>query len=174
MRMIVLVKTLVALFAMATAPVLALAGDSDYGLNTFVLQDGATTRVSGSTDDLNRLEAKMREIPEPALFARIDGKDYVISDPALVDRAREIFARSVPIKAEKRALKQERQDLIRRQHQLEARGGDDAEAAKLDAEERTLERRQEKHDEERERVWQEMKAELTGLTREAIRTGKAL
>jgi len=172
MRMIVLVKTLAALFALA--PVLVLAGDSECGVNTFILRDGTTTRVSGSTDDLNRFEAKMREISEPALFARIDGKDYVISDPAFVDRAREIFARSLPIKAEKRALKQERQDLIRRQHQLEARGGDEAEAANLDAEERSLEERQEKNDEERERVSREMKAELTDLAREAIRSGKAL
>lgn len=168
MRMIMLA------LAVAAAPATALSGESACGVNTFVLQDGATTRVSGSTDDLNRLQAKMREVSEPALFARIDGTDYVISEPALVDRAREIFARSLPIKAEKRALKQERQDLIRRQRRLHAGGGNAEEAARLDAEERSLEGRWEKHDEERERVSREMTAELTELTREAIRTGKAL
>jgi hypothetical protein len=160
--------------AVAAVPVLALAGDSECGVNTFILQDGSTTRVSGSTDDLNHFEARMREISEPALFTRIDGKDYVISDPALVDRAREIFSRSVPIKAEKRALKQERRDLMRRQHQLEAGGRDEADAVKLDAEERSLEKRREKHDAVRERVSLEMKAELTDLAREAIRRGKTL
>jgi hypothetical protein len=80
----------------------------------------------------------------------------------------------VPIKAEKRALKQERQDLIRRQHQLESRGGDEAEAAKLDAEARSLEGRRERHDEEREPVSREMTTELTNLAREAIRRGKVL
>lgn len=167
-------KTIALVLAVAAAPLLAFAGDSECGVNTFILQDGTTTRVNGSTDELNHFEARMREISAPALFTRIDGKDYVISDPALVDRAREIFSRSVPIKAEKRALKQERRDLMRRQHQLTAGGGDEAEAAKLDAEERSLEERREKHDAERERVSREMKAELTDLAREAIRTGKAL
>ena len=167
-------KTIALVLAVATAPVLLLAGDSECGVNTFILQDGTTTRVSGSTDDLNHFEAKMRKISEPALFTRLDGKDYVISDPAVVNRAREIFSRSVPIKAEKRALKQERQDLMRRQHQLETRGADEAEEAKLDAEERSFEERREKHDAERERVSREMRAELTDLAREAIRTGKAL
>jgi len=167
-------KTIALVLAVAAAPVLVLAGESQCGENTFILQDGTTTRVSGSTDDLNHFEAKMREISEPALFTRIDDKDYVISDPAVVNRAREIFVRSVPIKAEKRALKQERQDLMRRRRQLEARGGDEAEAANLDAEERSLEGRQEKNDAERQRVSREMKAELTDLAREAIRTGKAL
>lgn len=167
-------RTIFLALAMAAAPVSALAGDSECGVNTFILQDGTTTRVSGSIDDLNHFEARMREISGPALFTRIDGKDYVISDPALVDRAREIFSRSVPIKAEKRALKQERRDLMRRQHQREAGGGDEAEAAKLDAEERSLEERREKHDAERERVSREMTAELADLAREAIRTGKAL
>lgn len=166
-------KTIALVLAVAGAPGLALAGDSERGVNTFILQDGATTRISGSTDDLNAFEAKMREISEPALFTRIDGKDYVISDPALVDRAREIFSRSVPVKAEKRALKHERQDLMRRQRQLQARGGNEAEAANLDAEERSLEERRDKHDAERERVSREMQAELTDLAREAIRRGKA-
>jgi len=162
-------KALVLALVVAAASVPALAG-----VNTFILKDGATTRVSGSTDDLAHFEAKLREIPEPALFMHIDGKEYIIADPALVERAREIFDRRVPVKAEKRALKQERRDLMRRQHQLEAGGGDEAEAAKLDAEERSLEGRREKHDAERERVSREMKAELTDLAREAIRTGKAL
>ena len=166
-------RTIVLALAVAAAPVLALAGESGCDANTFILQDGTTTRVSGSMDDLEHFEAKMRRISEPALFTRIDGKDYVISDPAVVDRAREIFSRSVPIKAEKRALKQERHDLMRQQSQLRARGGDEAEAARLDAEERSLEERQEKHDAERERVTREMKAELTALAREAIRAGRA-
>ena len=89
-------KTIALALAVAAAPVFALAGDSECGVNTFILQDGTTTRVSGSTDDLNHFEARIREISAPALFTRIDGKDYVISDPALVDRAREIFSRSVP------------------------------------------------------------------------------
>jgi hypothetical protein len=167
-------RTIFLVLAVAAAPAMALAGDSEYDANTFILQDGTTTRVSGSTDDLAHFEARMREISAPALFTRIDGKDYVISDPALVDRAREIFSLAVPIKAEKRALKQERRDLMRRQHHLEAGGGNEAEAAKLDAEERSLEVRREKHVAERERVSREMKAELTDLAREAIRTGKAL
>jgi len=167
-------RTIFLALAVAAAPVLALAGDSECGVNTFIPKDGTTTRVSGSTDDLIHFEARRREISEPALFTRIDGKDYVISDPAFLDRAREIFSRSVPIKAEKRALKLERQDLMRRQHQLAAGGRDEAEAAKLDAEERSLEERQEKHDTERERVSREMKAELTDLAREAIRMGRAL
>ena len=167
-------KTIVLVLTVAAAPALALAGDSGCGVNTFILQDGTTTRVSGSMDDLEHFEAKMREISEPALFTRLDGKDYVISDPAVVDRAREIFSRSEPMKAEKRTLKRERQDLKRQQRQLQARGGDEAEAAKLDAEERSLEERQEKHDAERERVSREMEVELTELAREAIRAGKAL
>jgi hypothetical protein len=168
------VKTIALLLAVAAATVSALAGDSECGGNTFILQDGTTTRVSGSMDDLNRFEAKMRQISEPALFMRIDGKDYVISDPTVVDRARAIFFRSMPIKAEKRALKQERQDLLRRQHQLEARGGNETEAAELDAEERSLEEQQGRHDAERERVSREMSAALNDLAREAIRTRKAL
>ena len=163
-------RTIALVLAMAAATVSALAGES---VNTFVLQDGTTTRVSGSMDDLKHFEAKMRETSEPALFMRVDGKDYVISDPTVVARAREIFVRSIPIKAEKRALKQERQNLIRRQHQLEARGGDKTEAAALDVEERSLEERQERHDTERERVSREMSAALNDLAREAIRTGRA-
>ena len=166
-------RTIILALAVAAAP-MAPAGDSESGMSTFILKDGTTTRVSGSTDELDHFETKMREILQPALFTRIDGKDYVISDPTLVDRARAIFARSVPIKAEKRALKHDRQDLMRRQRQLQASGGNDADAAKLDAEERSIEERREKHDAERERVSREMKAELNDLAHEAIRTGKAL
>jgi len=167
-------RTIFLVIVVAVAPVLALAGDSEFGVNTFILKDGATTRISGSTDDLAHFEARLRELPEPALFMHIDGKEYVIADPALVDRAREIFDRRVPVKAEKRALKQERQALIRRQRALETGGGSEAEIAKTSAEKRTLEERQAKHDTERERVSREMDAELSDLAREAIRRGKTL
>jgi hypothetical protein len=76
-------RTIVLALAVAAAPVLALAGDSDCDVNTFILRDGTTTRVSGSTDDLNRFEAQMRDISGPALFTRIDGEDYVISDSSV-------------------------------------------------------------------------------------------
>jgi len=165
-------RTIVLAIALALVPP-TLADDSERGVNTFILQDGTTTRVSGSMDDLDHFEAKMRETSEPALFMRVDGKDYVVTDPTVVARARDIFSRSIPVKAEKRALKQERQNLIRRQHQQEARGGDGTEAAELDAEERSLEARQEQHDAERERVSREMSEALDDLAREAIRAGRA-
>jgi hypothetical protein len=63
---------------------------------------------------------------------------------------------------------------MRRQRQLQTSGGNDADAAKLDAEDRSIEERREKHDAERERVSREMQAELNDLAHEAIRTGKAL
>jgi len=166
-------RTIAFVLAVACAPGVALACDSESPVNTFILQDGSNTRISGSVDDLIRIERKMKQTSGPALFTRIDGKDYVISDPAVVDRAREIFSRSDPMKNEKRALKQEAQDLRNRQHQLDAHGGDDAAQAELDAEERALEARREKHDGEREHVSDQMTADLTDLAREAIRAGKA-
>src|SRR5262245_17811748 len=118
-------RTIILALAVATVPAMALTGDS------FVLPAGTTASALASTGELEDFEAKMRERSEPALFARIDGKDYVISDRAAVERAREIFARKVPIKAEKRALKQERRALMQRQRQMELRGSDEAEAAEL-------------------------------------------
>ena len=73
MRMVVLA------LAVAAAPAVALPCDSPSDSNspTFILRDGDTTRLIGSIEDLQRIKSKLRG-HGPALFVRLDGKEYVI------------------------------------------------------------------------------------------------
>ena len=176
-------RTIVLALAVAATPAVALACDSPSGSSsTFILREGDTTYLIGSIKDLKRVKSRLRG-PGPALFVRLDGKEYVIDDAATVDRAREIFQRSRPLDAKQEALERDIEALQRRQDALEERedaqeeaGGerDEAAHAKLDAEERALDLRQDELDAVQDEASTQMELDLEQLAREAIRTGKAL
>jgi hypothetical protein len=176
-------RTIVLALALASAPAMALACDSPSDSNsaTFILRDGGTTHIIGSIEDLKRIKAKLRGLG-PALFVRLDGKEYVIDDAATVDRARDIFKRSDPMDAKQEALERDMEALQRRQDALDAGEDaredagverDDVAHAKLDAEERALDLRQEELDAVQDEASTHMELNLEKLAREAIRTGKA-
>jgi hypothetical protein len=164
-------RTIVLALALASAPGMALACDSPFDSNsaTFILRDGGTTHMIGSIEDLKRIKAKLRGLG-PALFVRLDGKEYVIDDAATVDRARDIFKRSDPMDAKQDALERDMEALQRRQDALDER--DDPAHAKLDAEERALDLRQEELDAVQDEASTQMELNLEKLVREAIRAGR--
>jgi len=175
-------RTIVLALAVATAPAMALACDSPSGSNsaTFILREGDTTWLIGSIKDLKRNKSKLRG-HGPALFVRLDGKEYVIDDAATVDLARAIFQRSEPSDAKQEALERDMEALQRSQDALDERedareeaGGerDDAAHVKLDAEERALDLRQEELDAVQDEASTQMELDLEKLAREAIRSGR--
>ena len=175
-------RTIVLALAVAAAPAMALACDSpsDSHSATFILREGDTTHLIGSIKDLKRIKSKLRG-PGPALFVRLDGKEYVIDDAATVERARAIFQRSDPFEAKQKALDRDMEALERRQDALDERedtredaGGerDDAAHAELDAEERALDLRQDELDAVQDEASTQMELDLEKLAREAIRAGK--
>jgi hypothetical protein len=164
-------RTIVLALALASAPAMALACDSPSDSNsaTFILRVGGTTHMIGSIEDLKRIKSKLRGLG-PALFVRLDGKEYVIDDAATVDRARDIFKRSDPMDAKQEALERDMEALQRRQDALDER--DDEAHAKLDAEERALDLRQEELDAVQDETSTQMELNLEKLVREAIRVGR--
>ena len=166
-------RTIFLALAVAAAPAVALACEPASGSSsaTFMLRDGSTTHLIGSVQDLKRMKSKLRG-HDPALFVRLDGKEYVIYDAATVDRARAIFQRTLPFEAKQEALDRDMDALERKQDALDER--DDAEQAKLDAEERALDRRQEELDAVHDAESGQVEVDLERLAREAIRTGKAI
>jgi hypothetical protein len=168
-------RTIFLALAVAAAPAMALACDSPRDSNsaTFILQDGGTTRLIGSIEDLKRIKSKLPG-PGPALFVRMDGEEYVIDDVATVERARAIFRRSDPIDAKQEALERDVEALQRRQDAREDAGveRDDAAHARLDAEERALDLRQEELDRVQDEASTQIELNLEKLAREAIRAGR--
>ena len=174
-------RTIVLALAVAAAPVaLACDSPSDSNAATFILRDGDTTWMIGSMKDLKRVKSKLGG-PGPALFVRLDGREYVIDDAATVDRARAMFQDSDPIDAKQEALERDMEALERRQEALEEREDareddegerDEAAHAKLDEEERALDLRQEELDALQDEASTRKELNLEKLAREAIRTGK--
>src|SRR5262245_55390721 len=110
-------RTFVLALALAAAPAIALACDSDSA--TFILRDGGTTRMIGSIGDLKQIKSKLPG-HGPAMFVRLDGREYVIDDAATVDRARAIFQSSEPMDARQEAIEKDMEALQRRQEALDA------------------------------------------------------
>ena len=174
-------RTIVLALAVAAAPAMALACDSPAGSKsaTFILREGDTTWLVGSIKDLIRIKSKLRG-HGPALFVRLDGKEYVIDDAATVDRARAIFQRSAPFDAKQEALERDMEALQRKQDVLDEREDsekagverDEAARAMLDAEERALDLRQDELDAVQDEASTQMELDLEKLAREAIRAGR--
>jgi len=168
-------KTLVIALAVAVAPLAPPALACDAHDKTFIaLADGETTRIVGSVDNLGPMLKKFKAHASPLLGVGIDGKIYVIDDPAVIDRAREIFTRDDPFTRKQEAIERDMDALQRRQDALD----DDEEAeesarAKLEDEERALDRQQDELDEVQDRVSDQMMRDLEALAREAIAAGKA-
>jgi hypothetical protein len=175
-------RTIVLALAVVAAPALAFACDSpsDSNFATFILRDGGTTRLIGSVEYLKRIKSRLRGTG-PALFVRLDGKEYVIDHAATVDRARTIFQLTDPFEAKQEALDREMEALERKQDALEDREDaredagverDDAARARLDAVERALDLRQEELDAVQDEASAQMELDLEQLAREAIRAGR--
>lgn len=168
-------KTLVIALVLAATLLAPGARACDSHGSTFILREDAnTTRLIGSMDDLSSLRSKFKGHGSPAMWVRIDGKEYVIDDAGVINRAREIFTRDEPFTVKQEALDHELAALERRQDALD--DDDEAEAsarAKLEVEERALDRRQDELDAALDRVSEQIERDLESLAREAIRIGKA-
>jgi hypothetical protein len=175
-------RTIVLALVVSAAPAMALACDSPSNPNsaTFILRNGNTTRLIGSVEDLKRIKSKLPG-HEPALFVRLDGKEYVIDDAATLDRAGAIFQSTDPFEAKQEALDRDMEALERKQDALEEREDerddagverDDAARAKLHAEEHALDLRQEELDAVHDEASEQMELNLEQLAREAIRAGR--
>ena len=93
-------RTIVLALAVAAAPAMALACDSPAGSRsaTFILREGDTTWLVGSIKDLKRIKSKLRG-HGPALFVRLDGKEYWTCPKYTGDLAdpRQDLTRLVPV-----------------------------------------------------------------------------
>jgi hypothetical protein len=161
MRSNVLTATLATALLSVAPPTGACEGDGA----SFILRDAdGTTRMIGSLDDLKRVRAAVKGERKVILWTRIDGEEYVISDPTTLARARAIFTRD-------NGLDAQREELDRAMDALHAR--QEAEDEELDAEEEALDRREEALDDEHDRMSEEMERDLTSLVRRAIQDGRA-
>jgi hypothetical protein len=125
--------------------------DSD---TAFILRssDGSTQMI-GSLEDLRHVRRAFHHDNDVILWTRIEGEEYVVSDPAILARAREIFHRSDGLDERQQALEND----VRRH----------------EAEEEALDERQELLDAEQDRLSEAMTRELETLVRDALRSGKA-
>ena len=127
----------------------------------FILRSGdGSTQMIGSLDDLHHVRRAFRDDNNVILWTRIDGDEYLVSDPAILARAREIFRQSEPLDAKQEEIEKDMKEVQGRQESLEA-------------EEERLDQRQELLDAEQDRVSRAMTRDLERLMRDAIRSGKA-
>ena len=128
---------------------------------SFILRapDG-TTQMVGSMEDLRHVRRAFRDDKSVILWTRIEDEEYVVADPAILARAREIFRKSDPLDVKQEELEKDMKQFEGRQESLEA-------------EEEALDRRQELLDAEQDRVSREIERDLEALVRDAIRSGKA-
>ena len=137
----------------------------DHDGNTFILKspDG-TTNLMGSLDDLKSMRRALGTERRYVLWARVDGKEYVVTDPTVLAKARAIFERSDGLDAKQAVLEK----------QMEALEDSEAEESKaLEREEERLDQLQDELDVEQDRLSDAMERDLDTLVREAIQAGKA-
>lgn len=70
----------------------------------FVPHDGSSISMWGSSDDLPAIEAARRATGSDFLWARRAGKDYVVTDPAVLARAREAWRKTDALGRQMEAL----------------------------------------------------------------------
>jgi hypothetical protein len=139
--------------------------DADESDASFVLREAdGSTKMIGSADDLKRLRSVMHGQRKIVLWTRIDGDEYVISDPTTLARARAIFTRDRGLDARQETLERDMEKL----HDRQAAEGED-----LEQEEQALDQRQEALDAEQDRASDAMSHDLEALVRAAIRDGEA-
>ena len=127
----------------------------------FILRSGdGSTQMIGSLDDLHHVRRAFRDDKNVILWTRIDGDEYLVSDPAILARAREIFRQSEGLDAKQEEIEKDMKEVQGRQESLEA-------------EEERLDQRQDLLDAEQDRVSRQMTHDLESLLRDAIRSGKA-
>jgi len=162
MRAALLAGLVVGFLGSGLSPALACDGDSG---NTFILKspDGTTSLV-GSIDDLKSMRRALGSERRYVLWARVDGKEYVVTDPTVLARARAIFGRTDGLDAKQEVLEK----------QLEAMEDSQVEESKaFEREEERLDALQDELDEEQDRVSDAMERDLDALVRAAIEDGKA-
>ena len=163
MRATLLAGLVVGFLSSGLAPALACDGDGDG--NTFILKspDG-TTNLMGSIDDLKSVRRAVGPERRWVLWARVDGSEYVVTDPTVLARARAIFERSDGLDAKQEALEK----------QIEAMEDSQVEESKaFEREEERLDALQDELDHEQDRLSDAMERDLDALVRAAIEDGKA-
>jgi len=162
MRASLLAGLLVGFLGSGLSPALACDGDSG---NTFILKspDG-TTNMMGSLDDLKSMKRALGSERRYVLWARVDGREYVVTDPTVLARARAIFERADGLDAKQEVLEK----------QLEALEETESEKSHaIEREEERLDQLQDELDAEQDRVSDAMEHDLDTLVRQAIEDGKA-
>jgi len=162
MRAALLAGLLVGFLGSGLSPALACDGDSG---NTFILKspDG-TTNMMGSLDDLKSMKRALGSERRYVLWARVDGREYVVTDPTVLARARAIFERADGLDAKQEVLEK----------QLEALEETESEKSHaIEREEERLDQLQDELDAEQDRVSDAMEHDLDTLVRQAIEDGKA-